>query len=137
MRKTMNDPGVFGPEQQGEDEPEVSKREPIDWKHVAPRWVIVSIATMMTAAVLVMGSMLLSEKNEEFKAVKQAQRDAPTIYQTRLAERVTVLEVEVDVIKAQNLRYNISMEKLTESMSRMATQLEVMNDREMKRRRAQ
>jgi len=120
----MNSPSVFGPVPDPPKPPPA--HEGIDWKIFAPRWLLVTIAGVAISVAGVLGWMLNAELTAARARLETAIRDAPTIYQARLSERVAVTETEIVVLKAQYLRLNVAVEKMTEATNDLTSQLKVL-----------
>lgn len=96
------------------------RKEQIDWKHGAPKWLLIAVIGIL----LVFAGHWYSEwkaANDRDRArVDAALSDAPTRYQARMSERIAVLEI-------QQAELGKSLEKLTVQLEANQRQSEQSN----------
>ena len=124
--------------EQPEAEAEGGQRPPAsdspDWKRAAPRWTLVSVIGVAFLVIAFLGGRLSDERTREQHRIDAALADVPTRYQSRLAERVAVLETETHELRESMNKLGQQLQSQAQATNELTMQIRILTAELQKRR---
>lgn len=104
-----------------------------DWQISAPRWALISALSAAALAITFLAGRLTDARSREQQRIDAALADVPSRYQSRLAERVAVLETETHELRLSMNALSGQMQDQAKATGELTIQLRILNT-ELKRR---
>jgi uncharacterized coiled-coil protein SlyX len=108
--------------------------ESLDWKTVAPRWLLLAIILLGSVALGVLLTKVVDSASNDQRRLESAIADVPSKYQARLSERVATNEAQIAAQDRAIASLIAETKKQAEATSELATQIKLLTQ-EIRRNR--